>query len=542
MTQNDVSGIGAEIFDNNVGPNVFNDGTPFNTFSTGRLRGIIYNKEIDGSPLAHEVIHQWVEFAAPSLGWEDGGLGHFNWRNDINGLNDETLDNAGEGVRRPEAPDVPADLVFNGDGTFRAVARPGAWWPTFHPMELYLAGFLPASGVPPMRLADGIIDLTNLDRITADGGVRTVTVDDVIAIEGPRTPSVATAPKQFTMGTLVFSDHAYSEAEMTFITLALRYFESDKAYDSGGTPPFQSATNGVASMQVALSGLDLGFAPPAPAAAAAALTVDAGGPLAVGESATVTVTVRDAGGAPVANVPVRWSEALVTADLNVESSATDAAGQASVLFTAADLGTYQITATVLESVGGQLGDSSVAGSATVEVGARNRTVRLLRGWNLVGWSGAASAVAGAIAPVGEILDSLFTWDASGQRFLSFNPTLPPLLNTLSTLQFGDGIWVHAAAGGGVWEQPAFTGARSISLRSGFNLVTWSGPDKMAAAAAIAGLGGALDVLFVWDEQAQRYLSYTPGAPEFLDTADALFHGEGVWIKVNRAMTWAQPAP
>ena len=250
---NDVEGIGQTIFDNNGGPGTFDSGNAFNTFSDGRLQGVIYNKRIDGSPLAHEVMHRWGMNAALATGWSDGA-GHYIPNTDVAGLMDLAIkDASGILVNRPDDDGLnPVDYVSNGDGSFRLVSRNGKWNPTFHPMSLYLGGFRSASGVTPVQILGGSIDPSNPDVIVPSGGTTAVTVADVVAIEGPRIPSSVDSPKEFTIGTIVVSDKPFTEAEVTFITLMLRHFESSRPYDGFGSPAFGPATLNVAAVTTAL--------------------------------------------------------------------------------------------------------------------------------------------------------------------------------------------------------------------------------------------------------------------------------------------------
>lgn len=438
---NSDQGIGIEERDLNIGPGTFFSGEPFNTFSSGRLQGIIFDNRIDGAPLSHEIMHRWGVEAAPSLNWLDGA-GHYGSASDINGIMDNIMLNQfGSQLRRDDTTVNPVDIVWNGDGTFRLVERIGEFAGTFAPISLYLAGFIPAAQVPTMRIV-GTLNVADPDAVITSS-VREVRVDDVIAVEGPRVPSSLTAPRDFTVGTIVIGDRPYAEAETTFITLALRYWESDKAYDGFGTPPWKSATLGQSSLTVQLPG-DVALPPPPPPP-----------PLPPGDTVTTTLT---------------------------------------------------------------------------------------SGWNLVGF-GATQSVTDATAGIAGRFSAIFTWDSSAQRFLSFSASLPAALNSLQQIQAGDGVWLLITAPGGTeWVQPSFTTARDVALDRGFNLVTWSGPSGASVAQAVAGLGNALDILFTWDPASQTFRSFNPTAPSFLNSADTFQHGEGVWMQINRATTWSQPAP
>ena len=83
-----------------------------------------------------------------------------------------------------------------------------------------------------------------------------------------------------------------------------------------------------------------------------------------------------------------------------------------------------------------------------------RSVELLPGFNLVMWTGPdGTSVAEAIDGLGDNLVALFTWDGARQEFLRFAPGGPPSLNTATTLNFGDGVWIRTKRST-VWEQPA----------------------------------------------------------------------------------------
>lgn len=81
----------------------------------------------------------------------------------------------------------------------------------------------------------------------------------------------------------------------------------------------------------------------------------------------------------------------------------------------------------------------------------------------------------------------------------------------------------------------------VDLVAGWNLVAWTGnADVVAATAAISE---SFDVLFVWDAEAQQYLSYAPALSPALNTLDELGFGDGVWIHVTNSagVAWDVPA-
>ncbi|MCZ6708602.1 MAG: hypothetical protein O7A71_11720 [Chloroflexi bacterium] len=168
---------------------------------------------------------------------------------------------------------------------------------------------------------------------------------------------------------------------------------------------------------------------------------------------------------------------------------------------------------------------------------------LVRGWNLVGWTDTTASAADATALIEGEFEVLFTWDSQSQRFLRFDPEAPPILNSLTELKQGDGVWILRSRLGEIdWPQPLITSSRNVSLNTGFNLVTWSGPDGASVEEAVREIGNRLVVLFTWDETRQRFLRFDPQALSILNTATQLRFGEGVWIEVSAPTVWRQPSP
>ena len=175
------------------------------------------------------------------------------------------------------------------------------------------------------------------------------------------------------------------------------------------------------------------------------------------------------------------------------------------------------------------------------VAVAQRSQRLEVGWNLTGWTGATPVVQ-ATAAIASSFDSLYTWDARSQGFLSFSGDLPPALNTLQELRFGDGVWVHVTNPTGTdWPQPVFTSARSVPLLTGFNLAVWTGPNDFAVTDAVADIADSLNALYLWDAPGQVFLRYDPEAPGFANSATTLNHGDGVWLAASGPAVWEQPA-
>ncbi len=97
------------------------------------------------------------------------------------------------------------------------------------------------------------------------------------------------------------------------------------------------------------------------------------------------------------------------------------------------------------------------------------------------------------------LTRTLAWDPVDEEVRSYGPGDPPEQQTLLQLETGDALWLLLDEDDGspvIWEQVLIDGPRSVALPAGLSLQTWTGPTT-SAAEAVAGLGGALESLHVW---------------------------------------------
>ncbi len=186
VLRNDVSGIGLDVFDQS--PLFGSEGVLRGYTDMARLADYETDPLAPGfertlSALLHELFHQW----GARVTFEDGspsdallGLEGSHW---------SFLFDTGASVHYGN------DWWDNGDGTFTSVAAERF----LSPLDLYLAGFYAPEEVPELVLleAPGI----DPEALPEPGAViaatpRTLSIDDVIAAEGPRAPSAADSPHE----------------------------------------------------------------------------------------------------------------------------------------------------------------------------------------------------------------------------------------------------------------------------------------------------------------------------------------------------------
>jgi len=194
--KNEVSGLGMNLFDYS---SLFG--------SRGRLRAFVMMSSLAHFPedpdqtflatnttmdvLAQEAGHRWLAFLRfrgadgnPSDALLGRDLAHWSFKH-----NTFASDMEGNEIRD------------NGDGSFVTTDATER----YSPLDQYAMGLIPASAVPPFfYVSGGTSDSIMPGRhpeigVSFTGTRNDLTIDDIIAVEGERQPSSATAPKAFTM-------------------------------------------------------------------------------------------------------------------------------------------------------------------------------------------------------------------------------------------------------------------------------------------------------------------------------------------------------
>ena len=206
--------------------------------SAGKLRGAVWFQDrscLDHPTLAHEIMHTWANFVLPS-----SQVSHWGFAS-ANGLLG--------GFDR-------SNLVALGDSRY-AAGRFGIWTALsskpYSPIELYLAGWLPADDVPSTWVASdgrwtGEVDDEH-GRVFAASEVEEWPVERIIEEHGARTPTVADSQKAFRAAFVLVADRENPpEQEVLEELSALVRGFSNPASDGDDTSfNFYEATGGRAT-------------------------------------------------------------------------------------------------------------------------------------------------------------------------------------------------------------------------------------------------------------------------------------------------------
>ena len=156
--------------------------------------------------LGHEVGHRWSAYASAKLNGQTTSLGP--WPHWAVGLQAP--------VAFPYSLPVEASTLGGGvwqdnhDGTYTQL-RDGYFVPAtgYSYLDLYLMGLLPAAKVPDFYLLQNLeaAGRDKMGRPVFKAEKTTVTVKDVIAVEGPRLPDVEHSQRKFNTGIVVIVEH-----------------------------------------------------------------------------------------------------------------------------------------------------------------------------------------------------------------------------------------------------------------------------------------------------------------------------------------------
>ena len=187
--------------------------------SDGRLQAInvvdVYDRGMNSANLTHEMIHQWSGGVDLSLPISNGS--HFDYRSSVGSLL------GGQ------------QWTDNGDGTFTVNMQEGRNGATHAaPLDLYMMGLIDAADVPDMfKLKDDVPFNPFTDPIIDSADIEAVvTIEDIIAIHGPRTPGPGNVQTDFNLGFVAESHNRLLTAtELTYYDIFAAHYTSDVAAD-----------------------------------------------------------------------------------------------------------------------------------------------------------------------------------------------------------------------------------------------------------------------------------------------------------------------
>lgn len=196
--KNDVRGIGYALFDNTA-----------HYGSSGRLQCVLMMNRLAGTGvnlIAHECGHRWIAY--------------------VRHLDAESKVSSALLTTYPPPVHWTQNMVTagwdlmggrpwldNGDGTFTMDESADRSGRDFSNLDLYLMGLIEPAGVGPILYIKADHEAGGTETTIA-GSLVEVSVEDIIAVEGPRLPGVSDSQKDFNMALVLVTQHGASDAEL----------------------------------------------------------------------------------------------------------------------------------------------------------------------------------------------------------------------------------------------------------------------------------------------------------------------------------------
>ena len=166
------------------------------------------------------------------------------------------------------------------------------------------------------------------------------------------------------------------------------------------------------------------------------------------------------------------------------------------------------------------------------------TTMLHPGWNQVAWLGPEAPVTVLFDAVPAVLLA-YEWDAHAQRFHGASRNAFPQ-GGLSRLRPGMGLLVLVGGDEAVeWTSPRLAGSMLLSMRKGWNLVSWAGRDSAPVEAALERFRGVLTAASWWNAEAGAYEQYRPEASSVAGSSSMFDHGDALWLMLDGDVLWWQ---
>ena len=228
-------------------------------YGSRRLQGVTFfpwnTGPLQTGPTLHEFMHRWGNHGfIPTTGHPPAPKGAADRMSSHWGFSSVNGVLGGFNI---------ADLQVLGDGRYAvlivAAAGRSGNARSYSPLELYLSGFVAPEEVPDVWVAadgwyvleEGFVSTTeDGNELFTAGDVRTYTIDDLVALHGPRVPPLGEAQWHFRTAVVLLTDdeHPPMPERLDALSKEAAWFTLQSSDDDDGRYNFFEATRGLGSM------------------------------------------------------------------------------------------------------------------------------------------------------------------------------------------------------------------------------------------------------------------------------------------------------
>jgi hypothetical protein len=131
---------------------------------------------------------------------------------------------------------------------------------------------------------------------------------------------------------------------------------------------------------------------------------------------------------------------------------------------------------------------------------------------------------------------------SSNQWKSYNPNIPPVLNTLTAVDPKQGLWLQTTSPVTLRLTGAWPLSTAINLCTGWNLIGYPSATPRSPSTALSGISGKYDLVYAYDafDTADPWKSYSPSAPPDANDLTTMRPWLGYWIRMTSAATLTVP--
>ena len=162
-------------------------------------------------------------------------------------------------------------------------------------------------------------------------------------------------------------------------------------------------------------------------------------------------------------------------------------------------------------------------------------------WSNIAQLDSSSPLPSALLGLGSPWSEVLRWDPAKPvfddpgGFLRYAKNVPPFVNDLPGLNQYDAFWVDGGSATAAAPNPNPPAGRTVELKPGWNNLVYTGTTRQVAEALLT-IEGKYTQLLQFDNAGQRWTSYLPGRPRYLNDFGAVFRLKVYWVYMTDSAT------
>jgi hypothetical protein len=173
-------------------------------------------------------------------------------------------------------------------------------------------------------------------------------------------------------------------------------------------------------------------------------------------------------------------------------------------------------------------------------GANIINIYLIQGWNLISIPVVLDnkTIPAPFASIQGNYSSIFTYDAKTREWYSYNPTAPIYLNTLSSVDETQGIWINMQQSDILELKGTIPNGATFWLYQGWNLIGYPSLDVQDISLAFSNVNTSFSTIYKYDAfDVDPWKMYDITSPSFLIDLYTISPSYGYWVKMLRNTSW-----